>query len=641
MGYTLKETYVKNVVVGSGAAGLGAAVRLEQFGEKDTVIVSENFKAGTSRNTGSDKQTYYKLTLAGRDMDSVGNMAEDLFEGQCVDGDLALCEAALSVQNYYFLVELGVLFPCNEYGEYMGYKTDHDKGRRATSAGPYTSKMMTECLEKRVKEKKIKIMDFMQAVRILTEEGKVCGLLCLNRKSGRIPQYEIIWCKNIILATGGPAGMYQDSVYPASQTGSSGMAFAAGARGKNLTEWQFGLASLKPRWNVSGTYMQSLPRIISTNVDRTEEREFLLDYFSSKEEMLSMIFLKGYQWPFDVTKIYGGSSIIDLLVYQECVLKKRRVFLDFRSNTGGEEVPFEKLKKEVFDYLTQAGACFGTPIERLLHMNEPAVQFYKEHGVDLSKEYLEIAVCVQHNNGGLSTDKDWQTNIKGLFAVGEVCGSHGVIRPGGTALNAGQTGALRAAGYIAHFQQKNHKQQRSRSGYRQAVQAIEFAETTGGQKNLSDVWKKASNRMSRFGGIIREEKNIREALKETVWELENYQRYVKISHVGQIGLYYRLYDMLLSQKVYLSAMLDYIGKKGGSRGSALYTCPEGTKAKETLPEVFREKSDNGAHGCFIQEVELKEGKCRFIWRKVRPLPKPDYFFETQWKKYRKRMSITE
>ena len=54
-------------------------------------------------------------------------------------------------------------------------------------------------------------------------------------------------------------------VYPSSQFGASGLAFEAGVKGKNLTEWQYGLASLKPRWNVSGSYMQALPRVVSTD----------------------------------------------------------------------------------------------------------------------------------------------------------------------------------------------------------------------------------------------------------------------------------------------------------------------------------------------------------------------------------------
>ena len=48
------------------------------------------------------------------------------------------------------LVELGVPFPSNEYGEFVGYKTDHDPASRATSAGPLTSKFMTEKLQARM-----------------------------------------------------------------------------------------------------------------------------------------------------------------------------------------------------------------------------------------------------------------------------------------------------------------------------------------------------------------------------------------------------------------------------------------------------------------------------------------------------------
>ena len=59
------------MVVGSGAAGLNAAGCLHRFGQTDIALVTENMNAGTSRNTGSDKQTYYKLTLSGGSFDSV------------------------------------------------------------------------------------------------------------------------------------------------------------------------------------------------------------------------------------------------------------------------------------------------------------------------------------------------------------------------------------------------------------------------------------------------------------------------------------------------------------------------------------------------------------------------------------------
>lgn len=652
----LTEQTITHIIIGSGAAGFQAALRLYQNGERDLAIITENIKSGTSRNTGSDKQTYYKLTLSGNDADSVRNMAEDLFAGQCVDGDQALCEAALSARCFFALTELGVPFPCTEHGEFMGYKTDHDRGRRATSAGPYTSKLMTEALERSVKEKQILILDQMQAIQILTYMNQVKGILCLDKNIHSEPAYKIIWCKNVILATGGPAGMYHDSVYPVSQTGSTGMAFEAGASGKNLTEWQFGMASLNPRWNVSGTYMQVLPSFISTDQDGNDEKEFLLDYFNELPDLLSMVFLKGYQWPFDVNKIFGGSSVIDLLVYQETVLKKRRVFLDYRVNPGNLEkdrdLPYASMIPEAKEYLSRAGACFGTPIERLKHMNEPAILFYQDHHVDLFKERLEIAVCAQHNNGGLSTNHLWETNLSGLYAIGEVCASHGVTRPGGTALNAGQVGAVRAAEGI-FLKKRTHMKEASpstESGIKerlriQALDRIRLSEHAEGNCPLSELWINASKRMSAAAGMIRNQVQMETALKETEDDICQFMQKAKSPSVSQLSLFYKLYDMLLSQKMYLFAMLDYAKAGGGSRGSALYTDSTGElpgfPGCQTFGELYRCRLDQKMHGQEVQEVTLKEGTPSASRRPVRPLPDVDYFFENQWRIYRERMGMMD
>ena len=229
--YTAKVVRCNTAIVGSGAAGFNAADRLWQLGQHDIVLVTENRVGGTSRNTGSDKQTYYKLTLSGGDPDSVREMADTLFAGRCVDGDIALCEAALSTQCFLKLVELGVPFPRNRYGEYIGYKTDHDPRRRATSVGPYTSKQMTECLEAAVQAKGVPMLDKTQVIKILTDGGTVCGLLCLNTVAqDAADRFTLIRCKNVIWATGGPAGMYADSVYPVQPVRRNGA--CAGSRRK-------------------------------------------------------------------------------------------------------------------------------------------------------------------------------------------------------------------------------------------------------------------------------------------------------------------------------------------------------------------------------------------------------------------------
>ena len=426
-GWEMAVYSLNTVVVGSGAAALNAADRLYTFGQKDVAVVTEGMKKGTSRNTGSDKQTYYKLTLAGAGADSVRQMAETLYQGGSMQGDIALIEAALSPQCFYHLVDIGVPFPHNRMGEYIGYKTDHDPRQRATSVGPLTSKMMTDKLEEQVIQKNIDVFDGYQAIGVLTDsnEEKCVGLLAINLKELEDPRkrYVLFNCTNLVFATGGPAGIYDTSVYPVSQTGSTGIAFEAGVKGVNLTESQFGIASIKFRWNLSGTYQQVLPRYVSTDQEGNDEREFLDEYFNDTGKMLDAIFLKGYQWPFDPRKIESyGSSLIDVLVYNETVNKGRRVFLDFMHNPQAAEkdgqIDFSLLGEESYQYLKNSMALFGKPIDRLQHMNQPAIDLYLNNGIDLHHEYLEIAVCAQHNNGGLQGDIWWQSNLKNFFPVG-------------------------------------------------------------------------------------------------------------------------------------------------------------------------------------------------------------------------------
>ena len=630
-------------IVGTGAAGYNAADRLWQYGRQDILLITEKRTAGTSRNTGSDKQTYYKLTLSGGDPDSVREMAETLFDGQCVDGDIALCEAALSTQGFLKLAELGVPFPRNRYGEYIGYKTDHDPRRRATSVGPYTSKQMTEKLEAAVTAKGVPILDNTQVIKIVSDGERVLGLLCLNTKAQSAEdRYLLVRCKNVVYATGGPAGIYADSVYPASQFGATGLALEAGVKGKNLTEWQYGLASTRPRWNVSGTYMQVLPRVYSAEPDGSDPREFLMDFFSTPGEMLSKLFLKGYQWPFDVRKVSSGSSIIDILVYLESC-KGRKVYLDYRTNPVDGNFRFEELDAEALDYLTRAGACFGTPIERLLHMNAPAVDFYRDKGVDLAAEPLEISLCAQHNNGGLDIDCWWQTNLKGFFAVGEVAASHGVYRPGGSALNAGQVGSTRAAQYIAARRggAPEHEDAFKREAARALTGMGNLAQQafTEHDPSIYRLRNEAGRRMSACGAAIRNSDAIAAYIAEIRARLENLPAYATISESKDLAWLYRYRDTLISQQTYLSAMVDYLRQGGKSRGSALYTdLTGGVKPFAQLPDTFTFALDE-TEAPLIQELWFEDGTCRTGWRAPRPIPEDDDFFENVWRSYRETGNI--
>jgi succinate dehydrogenase/fumarate reductase flavoprotein subunit len=647
-GHSLPITWVHTLVIGSGASGLNAAVRLRGSGVEDVLIVTEGLEMGTSINTGSDKQTYYKLSLYGGDEDSPRTMAETYYAGGSMHGDLALVEAALSARAFMHLVNLGVPFPTDAYGQFVGYKTDHDPRQRATSIGPYTSREMCRALIRRVRELDIPVHEERNVVQLLilgTGDGRrVAGALAV-RADGSLEAYG---AENVVLAVGGPGGLFKASVYPKVHTGGIGLALMAGARAQSLPESQFGLASIGHRWNVSGTYMQAIPRLISVaaggggNGSGAGGREFLRDYYATAGEMNSFVFLKGYQWPFDARKAASGSSLIDILVYVESVLKGRRVYLDYRRDPQGFSVVH--LSAEARDYLARSQALLETPLARLRKMNPGAIESYAEHGIDLSHEALEIAVCAQHNNGGLAGNHWWEsTNLRHLFPVGEVNGSHGVYRPGGSALNAGQVGGFRAAEYIAarYDAWTLSRDVVEAAAVESAAQIWAWIECCASAPSTWQAERAAfQERMTRAGAHIRSAAALREAVPEAWAQWRRLEgEGCAFSEPGKVAEALRNRQLCFAHAVYLEAIAYAVESGVGSRGSAIVLAEGGVPLHEALgagwrfaPEdpAFREK--------VLETVAVTDGAgqptVRHQWVPRRPIPETDAWFETAWARYR-------
>ncbi len=624
-------------VIGSGAAGYNAADSLFDLGVRDIAIVTEGRLMGTSRNTGSDKQTYYKMNVTGGIPDSVYDMARSLMRGGSMHGDIALTDAALSLRSFYKLVNLGVPFPMNAFGEYAGYRTDHDETTRATSCGPLTSKFMTEALERSVANKRIPLMDGHRVVRLFAEDGKLYAFMTLAESlvTEKNPLGLALFSAGaVIYAVGGPSAIYADTVYPPSQNSSLGAAFAAGAAGANLTESQYGLASVKFRWNLSGTYQQVLPKYISTDENGEDAREFLRDAFDSDEKMLDAIFSKGYEWPFDPKKTEKGrSSRVDLAVFRE-KQNGRRVFMDYRENPSAMMVNgrFDpaRIPEKAKSYLEKSGALLETPIERLQKMNTPAIELYLNNGIDLFSEPLEIAVSAQHNNGGLAVKCSREsTTLAGFYAVGECAGTFGVYRPGGSALNATQTGSLFA---VLDIKKKKAPIPVLTEGVMREISTeIGRLSAMNGSMTRDEVLLRRAamaEQMSECGAFLRDPAKIEEVISSVRVQLADfYNRYRVIDREAlHSALVNR--DILETQLVYLSAILDYIRDGGKSRGSYLIMHDD-----DDLLSVKVEIDTE--HGAFVQNTVLHSDlTVTSAFEPARPLPDSEQWFETVWNKFR-------
>ena len=555
----MRKNY-KALVIGSGAAAYSAADWLYKEDIKDIAVITENRLSGTSRNTGSDKQTYYKLSMDGFTADCPYRMANDMFSAGSCDGEKMYLEAVNSQRCFLRLCEYGVPFPTDSYGGYPGYKTDHDDTVRATSVGPLTSKMMTEKLEKVVLEKNgTELLDNKLVIKILTHNKKAYGVEVLDKITGRT---ENIFAENIICATGAPACIYEDSVYPESQHGMTGVLIDAGVRMCNFTQWQYGMASVDFRWNVSGSFMQVIPRFVSVDTN-SEEHEFLKDYFDDIHKAYNFVFLKGYQWPFSFARS-EQSSQIDFAVHNE-MLKGRKVYLDYRKNPEG--FSFEKLSNEAKNYLIGTQSVADTPIERLRKLNSKAIDVYIRQGIDINKEMLRIAVCAQHNNGGVYTDNHFMSEIDGLYVIGEASGSFGLARPGGSALNDTQISGFVCAEHI-----KNKKASAFDENISERTVLTDISGFVTDTKIDYSYFRKKMSQVASFkrdyDGCVRLLEEINSVLSDLPFRHKS------------ICDFFLDKDMLVCIKALLEAIISELPDTG-SRGGAVFI-KNGTVAEENL-----------------------------------------------------------
>jgi len=638
------------LVLGSGAAGMRAVVELHRRGI-DVLVASTGLFAGTSACSGSDKQTLYTASTDFKG-DNFVKYAQGLCSGGAMDFSTAYIEAVGSIDAIGGLQYMGLPLPHDDQGAILRYKTDHDEAGRATSCGPRTSKLMVKVLFEEALNLGVRIFPGCSGIRIVKQsdaEGeRVAGVIALHREEDR-NEYGLIFiqCKDLVIATGGPGELYRDSVYPHHCHGGLGIALEAGIQLCNVTESQFGIGSPRTKfpWNLSGTYVQVMPRIYSVGEDG-KEVNFLKRYYRTTREMVSNTFRKGYQWPFHSTRMLDyKSSLLDLAVFLECQAG-RRVYLDFLNNpepvNEGEAFSLDDLDSDVREYLENNEALQELPIDRLKRMNPLAIELYRMHGTDVSKEPLEFAMNNQHMNGGIFID-DWgRSSLTGCYAIGEAAGTHGVTRPGGSALNAGQVFGKRVAVAIKRARGDDEKTADSGAQIETAIATTlaDARDFTYGESTRTPKEVKAETqaRMSDYAGIICNESEVKDAL-EAARKLRHSIETdgLKVGSPSMVGQAFRWRHMAYVSEAVLTAFDHYIKNGGGSRGARAICSDTGEQCPEAHHEDlsrfrFIQEKDKDKNEKLI--VSLKNGTFQVHPMPVDLTPKVEReFFEKGWGPY--------
>ena len=220
------------VCIGGGLAGVYFSLRAAQFAQvdlfcKDDLLESNSYlaKGGIAIAIGSDDSLDQHI----KDTLSVG---AGLCDTEVVNYILSHSGEALT-----HLIELGIHFNRNEESFDLGKEGGHSKNR-IVHIMDETGKFMMESLYEKVKNNpNIRVNPFYQLTDLVVDEGKCKGAVLLNAKTARL---ETIMADAVVLATGGCGRLYLKNTNSSIATGDGiAIAYRAGAEVRNMEFIQF------------------------------------------------------------------------------------------------------------------------------------------------------------------------------------------------------------------------------------------------------------------------------------------------------------------------------------------------------------------------------------------------------------------
>ncbi len=465
-------TQISNVlVIGSGGAGLRAAIEAKQLGMEVTVL---------GKRQSTDVHT---VLAAGGINAAFGNVDEDdsweqHFADTYIEG-YGLSEpevVELMAKESPILVEeidgWGANFAKLPNGKIDQRFFGAHTYRRTCYSGDYTGRSILFALLNKVKSLNIPILDSQYVSDLLVEDNVCFGAMAFDIQSG---ERTVFLADSVIIAAGGHTRLWRKSSSRRNENTGDGfhLALKAGCRLSDMEMVQFHPTGMVIPEEMAGTLVTEAVRGEGGKLLNSEGKRFMENYDNERMELSTRdrVAMANY------TEIVEGRG----------------------SPNGG-----------VYLDISHKGKDFI--IEKLPRMYR---QFLDTLMIDISKTPMEVSPTAHYSMGGIVvTPEEHSTGVEGLYAAGEVtAGLHGANRLGGNSLAEILIFGKRA-GAAASKRSKNI------DIHRRSKKVIENAHENLNSyiKNGSEVARPLQralrNIMWEYGGVVKNEEKLKKGLQE-------------------------------------------------------------------------------------------------------------------------------
>jgi fumarate reductase (CoM/CoB) subunit A len=377
------------LIVGAGGAGCRAAIAASELNQ-DVLIITKDIlgKAHTVMAEGG-----YNAALANLDPDDSWEIhVRDTLNAGAFLNDQELVEtlAMEAPDRVYDLENFGGIFSRTPDGLIMQRPFGHQTYRRTCYAGDRTGHEILGTLTDELRRRDVAIIDEVYATSLLRDNNHVAGVTIVDIKTGN---FKVVRSASVVMAAGGAGRIYETTTNAQADVGSGySIAYRAGVELIDMEQFQFHPTGVAVPPSARG-------RLVTEGV--RGEGGILLNKDGER-------FMKKY-----------NPKSMELAGRDEVA---RSIATEIREGRG-----------------TENGAVYldiSFIPSKIIEARLPTMlEDFLEIGLDIRNEPMEVTPTAHHMMGGIKINKKTETNLKGLFAAGEVVGCvHGGNRLGGNAL---------------------------------------------------------------------------------------------------------------------------------------------------------------------------------------------------------------